>query len=132
MPQPADFPISLRRPKPDGSADHVYANSQQEWEGLQSAGFTQEGIKVEWPKLLRHPNGDEVTVANETELKARRKDGYGFPRDIPQPPPKEETKMVSVAEVQAMQRDFQREMAMLQVKLEMLAKAPQPSPSEKK
>ena len=121
MPQPADFPISMRRLKKDSSAEHVYANTQQEWEGLMAAGFTPESIRVQWPKLLRHPDGTEVTVANEAELKAKQAEGFGFPRDVPLPKPKEEAKMVSADEVAAMQKDFQQQLADMNAKLNVLA-----------
>lgn len=134
MPQAADFPISMRRSKHDGSAEHVYANSQQEWEGLQAAGFTQESIRVQWPKLLRFPDGKEVTVMNEDELKSRQKEGYGFPRDVPRPEQKAEPKMVSAEEVAAMQKEFQQQLADLNTKFALLSganKAIPPSPTKK-
>lgn len=133
MPQAADFPISMRRVKDDGSAEHVYANTQQEWEGLQAAGFSSESsVRVLWPKLLRHPNGDEVSVANDKELKARQKEGYGFPRDVPRPAPKEEPKMVSADEVAALQKDFQRQLAELNAKLALVNEATAKTPKSEK
>lgn len=123
MPQPADFPISMRRPKDDGSAEHVYANSQQEWENLQAAGFSPESsVRVSWPKLLRHPNGHEVTVANETELKAKQAAGYGFPRDVPRPQVAGEAEMVSVDEMAALKKGYDAQLAVLTAKLDELSK----------
>lgn len=123
MPQPVDFPISMRRLKNDGSAEHVYANTQQEWEGLQAAGFTQETIRVQWPKLLRHPSGEEVTVHTEPELKARQKEGYGFPRDVPRAEPEAAPKMVSADDLAAAQKDFDRQLGELKAELKRLSAA---------
>ena len=121
MPQPADFPISMRRLKDDGSAEHVYANSQKEWEHLQAAGFSQESsVRVQWPKLLRHPDGRECTVADKNELAEKQKLGYGFPRDVPAPEPSGEPKLVSADEVAAIEKSFERKLNDLQAKIDKL------------
>ena len=114
MPQAADFPIAMALVRADRLMDTIHAVTDEEIESLVEKGYVmvdRQREVVEWPKLLRHPDGKEVTVNGPEELKAKQDEGFGFPRDIPRP-------VVDKAPETVSAKDFQNMRNVLEGKLE--------------
>ena len=131
MPQPADFPITMvRLNRNTGLAETAYPVTNQEVEDLGSDGYARkELVQVDWPKLLRHPDGRTVQPESKRELDKYMAEGFGFPRDVPRPTPPEKQKLVSVVEMDTMRKDLQQQLADMQAKLNLYMDAPRVPPA---
>ena len=134
MPQPADFPITMvRLNRNTGLAETAYPVTNQEVEDLGSDGYARkELVQVDWPKLLRHPDGRTVQPESKRELDKYMAEGFGLPRDVPRPTPPEKQKLVSADEMDTMRKDFQQQLADMQAKLNLYMDKPRAEPEPEK